>query len=131
MTEVTAQLKHLRIAPRKTRLLADLIRGKKATQALAILKFVPKKASEPVAKLLQSAVANAKHNYQLDEKNLCISKIFVDEGPTLKRWRPRSMGRAYEIKKRTSHVTLVLTEEKQEKQQAAKTKSVKKKKDIK
>ena len=112
--EVSAKLKHLRIAPRKVRLVADLIRLKDCSSAKAILKFTPKRATVPMLKLLNSAIANAKNNFQLDEKNLYISKLTVDEGPKLKRWRPRAMGRAYPIQKKTSHISLVLGEQKKE-----------------
>jgi len=108
--EITAKLRHLRIAPRKVRLVADLIRGKMALQSLAVLRHTTKKAARPMAKLLQSAIVNAKNNFQLDEDNLYISKLFVDEGPKLKRWRPRAMGRAYPIQKKTSHITICLKE---------------------
>jgi len=108
--EISAKLNHLRIAPRKVRLVADMIRWKDASYALTALKYTPKKAAQPVAKLLQSAIANAKNNFQLDEGDLYISKIFVDEGRKLKRWRARAMGRAFEIQKKTSHITLVLSE---------------------
>ena len=109
--ETSAKLKHLRIAPRKVRLVADLIRFKKCSVAIAILKFTPKRATVPMLKLLNSAIANAKNNLGLDEKNLYISKITVDEGPKLKRWRPRAMGRAYPIQKKTSHINIVLKEQ--------------------
>jgi large subunit ribosomal protein L22 len=105
---VTAKLKYLRIAPRKVRLVADLIRGKKVSQALNFLEFLPKKAAPPLLKLLKQAIANAKNNFQLDESNLYISKILVDEGPKLKRQMPRARGQADEIYKRTSHISLVL-----------------------
>lgn len=105
-----AKLRHLRIAPRKVRLVVDLIRGKKATEAQTLLKFLPKRASLPIAKLLKSALASAKNNLQLDENNLYISKITVDEGPKLKRWQPRARGQAYEIQKKTSHITIILDE---------------------
>jgi large subunit ribosomal protein L22 len=108
--EISAKLNNLRIAPRKVRLVADLIRGKNANQSLVFLNHTQKKAAGPMAKLLQSAIANAKNNFQLDDKNLRISKITVDEGAKLKRWRPRSMGRAFGIQKKTSHITLVLSE---------------------
>lgn len=107
---ITAKLRYLRIAPRKVRLVADLLRGKKVPEAQTLLHFLSKKASSPLFKLLKSAVASAKNNFQLDEKNLYISKITVDEGPKLKRWMPRARGRAYEIQKKTSHITLVLNE---------------------
>jgi len=107
---VTAKLSYLRIAPRKVRLVADLIRGKKVSQALNLLEFLPKKSSLPIFKLLKQAIANAKNNFQMDESNLYISKILVDEGPKLKRWMPRARGEAHEIQKRTSHITLFLEE---------------------
>lgn len=108
--EVTAKLRYLRIAPRKVRLVADLIRGKNVEEATHILNFVRKRAAKPILKLLNSAIANATHNFQLKKENLYIAKITVDEGPKLKRWRPRARGIAYEIQKKTSHVTLVLAE---------------------
>jgi len=108
--EVTARLSNLRIAPRKTRLAADLIRGKDVLKAQAILSFTVSKPGKAILKLLNSAVASAKHNHQLDEKKLFVSKITVDEGPKLKRWHPMSRGRAYPIMKRTSHIVLVLSE---------------------
>lgn len=108
--EVKAKLRYLRIAPRKVRLVADLIRGKKVADARRILEFTIKKASLPLLKLLNSAVANAKHNFNLNEENLYIAKILVDEGPKLKRIFPRGRGHASEIQKKTSHVTIVLEE---------------------
>ena len=107
---VIAKLRYLKIAPRKVRLVADLIRGKIVEQARTILQFRVKKAAQPLLKLLNSAIANAKHNFQLEEKNLFISKITVDEGPRHKRWMPRARGMAAEIQKKTSHITLVLDE---------------------
>jgi large subunit ribosomal protein L22 len=108
--QVNARLKHLRIAPRKVRLVADIIRNKKAEEAQMILNFTVKKAAKPMLDLVNSAVANAQNNLRLDPKNLYISKIAVDEGPKLKRWMPRARGRAGEIQKKTSHITLVLEE---------------------
>ena len=108
--EVTAKLRYLRIAPRKVRLVADLVRGKSVEEATHILNFTRKRAAKPLLKLLNSAVANASHNFQLKKENLYISKIVVNEGPKLKRWRPRARGVTYEIQKKTSHITLVLTE---------------------
>jgi len=108
--EVAASLKNLRIAPRKVRLVVDLIRGMKVEQAKAQLPFLVKKSSAPVLKLLNSAVANAKHNFNLEESNLYISKIMVESGPTMKRWMPRAMGRAYPIMKRSSTIKLILAE---------------------
>lgn len=107
--QIKAQLNYLRIAPRKMRLAADLIRGKKVPEARALLDFSLKKGARPLKKLLDSAVANAKNDFNVDkEENLFISKITVDEGPKLKRWRARARGRAMQIQKKTSHVTLAL-----------------------
>lgn len=106
-----AKLKYLRIAPRKVRLVTDLIRGKTAKKAEKILAFTRKRAALPVLKLLNQAMANAKNNFQvIDENNLYISKILVDEGTKLKRQLPRARGRADIIQKKTSHITLVLDE---------------------
>lgn len=105
-----ASLRHLRMAPRKVRLVIDMIRGKQVEDALNILTFSKKSAARPVAKLLKSAVANAdvKGGFNLDR--LLVDTVTVDEGPTLRRWLPRAMGRATRIHKRTSHVTLILVE---------------------
>ena len=105
-----ATLRRLRMAPRKVRLVADVIRGKKVEDALNILNFSPKAAAKPLAKVLKSAVANAdvKGGYDLDR--LIVKTATVDEGPTWRRWLPRAMGRATRIRKRTSHVTLILGE---------------------
>jgi large subunit ribosomal protein L22 len=105
---VTATLRHLRISPRKVRLVARLIRKKKAVDAQNILMFTTKKPAKPLLKLLNSALANAKENYKLNPEELYISKIIVNEGPKLKRWFPVSRGRAHPILKRSSHVTIVL-----------------------
>jgi len=113
--EVKAKLNYLRIAPRKVRLVADLIRGKKVKEARTLLEFSLKKAARVMKKLLESGVANAKNNFHLDEKTLVVSEIRVDEGPKLKRWRPRARGRAAEIQKKTSHITLVLSGGKEKK----------------
>ena len=107
---ITAKLKYLRIAPRKVRLVADLIRNKMVFQAKTILNFQTKKAAKPLLKLLNSAIVNAKNNFQLEEAQLYISKITIDEGPKLKRWRARARGQAAEIQKKTSHINLVLDE---------------------
>jgi len=109
---VEAHLRYLRIAPRKVRLVADLIRGKTVKEARNILTFCQKKAALPLLKLLNSAVANAKHNFGLQEDNLFISEIFVNEGPRLKRIFPRAMGRADIIQKKMSHVSIFLEEKK-------------------
>lgn len=107
---VVAKLRYLRIAPRKVRLVADLIRGKSVEEAQTILKFTVKRATDPLLKLLKSAIANAKNNFQLQESNLYISKILVDEGPKYKRYMPRARGQASEIQKKTAHITLWLDE---------------------
>lgn len=108
--EAKAQAKFVRIAPRKLRLVADNIRGVSAETAINQLNFTPKKAARILLKVLSSAVANATQNNNADEDTLYVKSIFVDEGPTAKRWRPRAMGRATKILKRTSHVTIILDE---------------------
>lgn len=108
--EAKAHLKMLRVTPRKTRLVADLIRGKQVKQAEDILRFTPKGSAQPILKLLQSAKANAVNNHDMFEDALVVSKIFVDEGPVLKRYLPRARGRADTLRKRTSHVTIILEE---------------------
>ncbi|MDQ0063975.1 MULTISPECIES: 50S ribosomal protein L22 [Paenibacillus] len=110
MQEAKAHVKFVRIAPRKAMLVADLIRGKQVGEAIAILRHTPRSASPILEKLLNSAIANAEHNYQLDVNKLVISQAFVNQGPTMKRFRPRAMGRASRINKRTSHITLVVSE---------------------
>ncbi|MBU0552702.1 50S ribosomal protein L22 [Myxococcota bacterium] len=104
-----AKLRYLRVSPRKTRLVVDLVRGKGVSEAINILTFTSRAASEPVRKLIMSAIANAEAADK-DQDDLFIKEIFVDEGPTLRRFRPRAMGRATRINKRTSHVTCVLGE---------------------
>ncbi len=113
--EVTVKLKHLRIAPRKVRQVADLIREKKVSQAEAMLDFVLKKAAQPLQKLLKSGVDSAQKNFQQEKSNLYISKITVDEAPKLKRWREESRGQPAQILKRGSHVTITLEEIKKKK----------------
>lgn len=108
--EAKAVARSVRIAPRKVRLVVDLIRGKKVGEAISILKHTPKAASSVVEKVLMSAIANADHNNNMDVDNLVVSKVFVDQGATLKRFRPRAQGRASRIHKRTSHITVVVTE---------------------
>lgn len=112
-TQTRAVAKYIRIAPRKVRLVVDLIRGKRITEALAILKFTPRGASPVVEKVLQSAIANAENNHNMDKDKLYVKEIFVDAGPTLKRFHPRAQGRAYSIMKRTSHITVVVAEKKE------------------
>ena len=108
--EITAKLSNLRTAPQKVRQVADLVRGKTVPQAQSILLFTVNKSARNILKLLNSAVASAKHNHQLSEENLFISKITVDEGPKLKRWHAMSRGRAYPIIKRSAHIALILSE---------------------
>ncbi|WNF37018.1 50S ribosomal protein L22 [Bacillaceae bacterium IKA-2] len=111
--QAKAVAKQVRIAARKVRLVVDIIRGKQVGEAIAILRHTPKGASPVVEKLLNSAIANAEHNYEMDVNKLVISEAFVDEGVTLKRFRPRAMGRASRINKRSSHITIVVTEKKE------------------
>lgn len=108
--QAKAHANHIRIAPRKVRLVIDLIRGKQVGDAVAILRNTPRSASPVVEKLLNSAIANAEHNFSLDPNKLVVSEAYVNQGPTLKRIRPRSQGRAFKILKRTSHITLVVSE---------------------
>jgi large subunit ribosomal protein L22 len=108
--EAKAVARYVRISPQKARLVVDLVRGKKVEDAQRTLEFTRKKAAEIVAKLLKSAVANASQNPNIDENILFVKKIFVDQGPALKRWRARAQGRAASIKKRMSHITIVLDE---------------------
>ena len=105
-----AHLKYARISPRKVKIVLDLIRGKDVATAMAILKNTPKSASEYLTKLLRSAVANAENNFNMDASKLYVSECFVCPGPTLKRIMPRAQGRAYRILKRTSHVTIAVSE---------------------
>jgi large subunit ribosomal protein L22 len=107
--EVKAKLRFTRIAPRKARLVADLIRGKRSEEALNILTFTPKAAARVIVKLLKSAIANATQK-KIDVDRLYVKTIAVDQGPTMKRFMPRAMGRATSIRKRTSHITIVLDE---------------------
>jgi large subunit ribosomal protein L22 len=108
--EARAHLKHARISPRKVKIVCDLIRDKDIVTARAILKQTPKAACEHLLKLLDSAVANAENNYEMDTQNLYVSEVFACPGPILKRIRPRAHGRAYRINKRTSHITITLRE---------------------
>ncbi len=113
MVESIARVRHIRVTPMKARRVVNMIRGKQAAEALAILKFAPQGASDPVYKLVESAIANAQvkadaANSYLDVQDLFIASAFVDEGATLKRFQPRAQGRAFQILKRTSHITIVL-----------------------
>jgi len=118
--EVKASLKYLRISPRKVRLVVDLIRGLPVKNAETHLLHISKRSSNPLLKLLRSAVANAEHNFDLDKNNLYIRVIRVDEGPAFKRLRPRARGAAYPIRKRTSHIFLTLEEIKKKKREIKK-----------
>ena len=108
--EARAYLRNLRISPRKVQIVLDLIRNQSADKAKAVLLHTPKAACEPLLKLLNSAIANAEHNHNMDKEALYVAECFVCPGPTLKRIRPMGKGRAYRIMKRTSHITLVLKE---------------------
>ena len=108
--EVRAVARFVRISPRKIRLVMDRIRGKKVEEALNILSFAPQKGARILRKLLNSAVANALENSGLDVDTLYVRRVYADEGPILKRWRPRAQGRATRIRKRTSHLTVILEE---------------------
>ena len=108
--EATAKLSTLRVTPQKTRLVADLIRGKGVQEAEDILRYTSKRSAKPMLKLLQSAKANAVNNHDMFEDELVVSKIMVDEGPTLKRYLPRARGRADMLRKRTCHITITLEE---------------------
>ncbi|HET9117194.1 MAG TPA: 50S ribosomal protein L22 [Pseudonocardiaceae bacterium] len=105
-SRAVARARYVRVTPMKARRVIDLIRGRTAREALAVLEFAPQTASAPVSKVLASAMANAENNLGLDPDSLIVSGAFVDEGPTLKRFRPRAQGRAYRIRKRTSHITV-------------------------
>ena len=132
MVESIARVRHIRVTPQKARRVVALIKGKPALEALAILKFAPQSASEPIYKLVEAGIANArvkadKDNEYLDDQDLYVANAYVDEGTTLKRFQPRAQGRAFQIKKRTSHITVVLaTPEVAETAPAAKTKKASK-----
>ena len=108
--ESMAVASYIRISPRKVRLIMNEIRGRRVEEALNQLSFAPQKGASILKKLINSAVANAEQNYEMDVDKLYIKRVFADEGPTLKRFRPRAMGRAARIRKRTSHLTVVLDE---------------------
>jgi large subunit ribosomal protein L22 len=111
--EARAKARYVRVTPRKARRVVDLIRGLPADQAQATLRFAPQSASDPVGKVLASAIANAGHQSHLDVGSLVVSRAWVDEGPTLKRFRPRAQGRGYRIEKRTSHITVIVSDRKE------------------
>ncbi|NMA54477.1 MAG: 50S ribosomal protein L22 [Firmicutes bacterium] len=108
--EARAVARYVRIAPRKARVVLDLVRGKSTQEAMGILKYIPKRGAGIIEKVLTSAVANAQNNFDLDPSELYVVQAYVDEGPTLKRYRPRAFGRAFPILKRTSHITIVVGE---------------------
>ena len=108
--EAKATLKFARLSSRKVKIVADLIRGKNVDEALAIVKFTPKASSEIIEKLLKSAIANAENNHEMKHENLYVAEIYANQGPTLKRIRPAAKGSAVRIRKRTSHITIVLKE---------------------
>ena len=108
--EASATLKYARISSRKVKIVADLIRGKDVNEALSIVKFTPKASSEIIEKLLKSAIANAENNHEMKSENLYVAEIFANQGPTLKRIRPAAKGSAVRIRKRTSHITIVVKE---------------------
>ena len=108
--QAIAKLSHARIAPRKVKIVADLVRGKNVDEALATMKFTPKASSEILIKLLNSAIANAENNHYMTRANLYIAEIYANQGATLKRIRPAAKGSAVRIRKRTSHITIVLKE---------------------
>lgn len=115
--EMKTKLRYLRMAPRKVRILSDLLVGKSVAEAIVQLEQSRRTAARPLLKLLQSAIANAKHNFEADESGLMIKQITVDGGPTLYRWMPRAMGRATPIRKRTTHIVLTLVGEVKEKKE--------------
>lgn len=112
--QVRALTKYVRLSPQKCRLVVDQIRSKPVDRALEILQFSTKKAAHPVRKTLESAIANAEHNYGSDIDELKVKTVMVDEGPVLKRWRPRAKGRATPIMKRTCHITVVVEDDEQD-----------------
>lgn len=112
--KVKAQAKYVRQSPYKVRRVLDLVRGLPVDEARSVLAFTDRRATEPISKVLRSAVANAEHNHALDADELVIAEAYADEGPTLKRYRPRARGRATRIRKRTSHITIVLAERNEE-----------------
>ncbi|OBJ65784.1 50S ribosomal protein L22 [Mycobacterium asiaticum] len=117
----TAKARFVRVSPRKARRVIDLVRGKSVTDALDILRWAPQAASEPVAKVIASAAANAQNNNGLDPSTLVVATVYADEGPTAKRIRPRAQGRAFRIRKRTSHITVIVESRPPKDQRAAKS----------
>lgn len=107
--EVIAKGNYIRLSPKKARQIADIIRGKNAHEAEVMLKLMPQKSAREIKKVLSSAMANAENNFNLEKNELVISKIMIDGGPVLKRWQPRAKGAAFEIKKRTSHISVIVS----------------------
>ncbi|AHM55495.1 50S ribosomal protein L22 [Peptoclostridium acidaminophilum DSM 3953] len=108
--QAKAIAKFVRVSPRKATQVAGLVRGKKVNEALAILKYTPQKPAGILAKVIESAIANAENNHEMDKEKLYVAEIYANQGPTIKRFRPRAMGRATSIRKRTSHIGVVLKE---------------------
>lgn len=113
ITSARATARFVRVSPMKARRVVDLIRGKSVSEALSILKYAPQAAATPVAKVVASAAANAENNFGLDPDTLVVAKVWADEGPTMRRIRPRAQGRAFQIRKRTSHITVVVESQKE------------------
>jgi large subunit ribosomal protein L22 len=113
-TSARSSARYVRVTPQKARRMIDLIRGLPASEAQVVLRFSPQAASETVGKVLDSAIANAENNHGMDADSLVVTEAYVDEGPTLKRFRPRAQGRAYRIRKRTSHITVVVSPDQQD-----------------
>ena len=113
ITTARATARFVRVTPMKARRVIDLVRGKSVAEAMAILKYAPQGAAEPVAKVVASAAANAENNFGLDPRTLVISEAYADEGPTMRRFQPRAQGRAFIIRKRTSHITVVVESQKE------------------
>lgn len=108
--EAKAIAKYVRISPRKVQIVADLVRGKHIDEALSILKFSTKRGADVLENVLNSAIANAENNHDMDRENLYVAEAYANQGPTLKRWRPRAQGRAFQIRKRTSHIGVTVKE---------------------
>lgn len=113
ITSASATARYVRVTPMKARRVIDLVRGKSVAEALAILKYAPQGAAKPVAKVVASAAANAENNFGLDPRTLVISEAYANEGPTMRRFQPRAQGRSFLIRKRTSHITVVVESQKE------------------
>ncbi len=108
--QAKATAKYMRVSPRKMKFVCDMVRGKNVDEALSILRFTPRKGADILEKVVKSAVANAENNFDMDRDSLYVAEVYANQGPTLKRWRPRAQGRAYKILKRTSHISVVVKE---------------------